>query len=137
VRLGRLRRARWAAWLATVAVILNTLVPVHLAFDLAESFDTAHQHEADAPGRGLEWRALVLLTGHDADDRKPVHHGKAHEITCPVCTALGSLGGIAPVAGPVLSVPATIAVSNAFAAVDDAPATATTGAYRSRAPPLA
>ena len=43
MRARKWRGKIWAARLGLLALALNALVPVHLAFDLAEAFEPAHQ----------------------------------------------------------------------------------------------
>jgi Protein of unknown function (DUF2946) len=131
MRLRRLRGNGWAVRLAILALALNALVPVHLAFDLADALAPAAHHAAG--GHGLAWRLLARLSGHL---RPAGDHGKNHS-ECPVCSALASLGGAPPAAAPVLPVPLAIAAATislqSLVVREAAPA----AAYRSRAPPLA
>jgi len=122
----------WAARLGLLALALNALVPIHLAFDIAEALEaprcSAHA-EVDNRERGL----LALLSGHRHADGKSDEHGKHH--ACPVCSALGSLAVFAPPAATALSAPTPGDLRTAHFLVQTervgAPA-----AYRSRAPPL-
>ncbi len=43
---NRLRLGAIAAWLGVIALGFNALVPIHLAFDLAHTFETATHREA-------------------------------------------------------------------------------------------
>jgi hypothetical protein len=124
----------WAARLGLLALALNALVPVHLAFDLAVAFEPAQQCGAHFEIGGAEQRLLALLSGHRESDGTSDEHGKHH--ACPVCSALGALAGFAPPAPAALlalfpvGLPTTHFVTQAERA--GAPA-----AYRSRAPPFA
>jgi hypothetical protein len=110
----------WAGRLGLLALVLNALVPIHLAFDIAGADNT-------------ERRLLALLIGHRHTGGKGEEHGKHH--ACPVCGALGALAGFVPPASTVLLIPAHANLPTAhFLAQTErfgAPA-----AYRSRAPPL-
>src|SRR5215472_7941828 len=91
------RGTEWAAWLGLLALAVNTLVPVHLAFDLAEALAPARQSANEAAG-GAEHRLLALLSGH-RETETPAHehgrHGHSHHHECAVCSALGALAGLA------------------------------------------
>jgi hypothetical protein len=117
-----------------LALALNALVPVHLAFDLAEAFAPPPQHGMPAAAHSAEWRLLALLTGHDESEGKSPEHGKQHRTDCPVCNALGTLAGFALASIAALLVPAPVAMPALPAPVEFAPAAAA-AAYRSRAPP--
>lgn len=123
----------WAARLGLLALTVNALVPVHLAFDLAEAIETqqcsAHV-DADAGAR----RLLAWLSGHHEADGKSHEHHKHH--ACPVCSTLNALAGFALAAPPALSFP-TPAGLPAAPFVIQAERTAAPAAYRSRAPPPA
>jgi hypothetical protein len=126
------RGRTWAARLGLLALALNALVPIHLAFDIAEAFEvsqcSAHA-EADNAERGL----LALLIGHHGAKGKSDEHSKHH--ACPVCTALGALATFVPPASAALSVPASADLPKAHFLVQTARFEAL-AAYRSRAPPL-
>jgi hypothetical protein len=130
----RLRRASWAVWLAVLALVLDALVPIHLALDLDEALGVAHRAAPGAIGRGFEWRLLALATGHEIGDGKP--DGEHRHPICPAFAALGALGGFATVAAPVLPAPALAAALPAPAPLAAAPDRTPAAAYRSRAPPL-
>jgi hypothetical protein len=132
MRLRRLRGNGWAARLALLALALNSLVPVHLAFDLAEALAPSAHHAAG--GHGLEWRLLARLSGHL---RPAGDHGKHHSSDCPVCNALASLGSAPPAAAPTVPLPAAVAVVVAVLPIPAVRAGAPAAAYRSRAPPAA
>jgi hypothetical protein len=123
----------WAARLGLLALALNALVPVHLAFDLAEAFK-AQQCGAHTEVGGAERRLLALLSGHREADSKSHEHGNHH--ACPVCSALGSLAGFTPPApfALLVPIPAGLPVSHFVTQAERVGAPA---AYRSRAPPLA
>ena len=67
---NRLRLGAIAAWLGVIALSLDALVPIHLAFDLAHTFETGTHREASSPAEhDFSWRLLALVTGHqDADE---------------------------------------------------------------------
>jgi hypothetical protein len=124
----------WAARLGFLALALNALVPVHLAFDLAEAFEPAQHCGAHLEVGGAEWRLLAMLSGHPQADGTSDEHGKHH--VCPVCSALGALAGFAP---PAPTAPLALSAMGLPAAhsVFKAERTGAPAAYRSRAPPLA
>jgi hypothetical protein len=128
-----LRGRIWAARLGLLALALNALVPIHLAFDIAEAFEapqcSAHA-EVDDAERGL----LALLIGHHGAKGKSDEHSKHH--ACPVCTALAALATFVPPTAAVLSIPAPADLPEAHFLVQVARFGAR-AAYRSRAPPLA
>jgi Protein of unknown function (DUF2946) len=131
----RTHRGRiWAAWLGLTALVLNALVPVHIAFDLAEAFGGAPLCSAHSEFHNAEWRVLALLSGHrDADG--PAHQqGKHHK--CPVCSALGTVAGLAPPMAAPLSIPVRDGLPAALSA-DQAETVAAPAGYHSRAPPVA
>jgi hypothetical protein len=133
MRVRKWRGRIWAARLGLLALAINALVPVHLAFNLAEAFE-AQQCRAHAEVGGAERRLLALLSGHPEADSKSDEHGKHH--ACPVCSALGALVGFAAPALTALLVP----VSSGLAVmlfVTQAERAGAPAAYRSRAPPLA
>lgn len=134
-RSGR-RGGAWAVWLGLLALVLNALVPVHLAFDLAGVFGAGHRHGARAEAQSAEWRLLALLTGHREADGRSDRHGKDHQAACPVCQALGALAGFVPAAPATFPTPAPLAIATPAPVVERAPPAAPLAAYRSRAPPL-
>jgi hypothetical protein len=124
----------WAARLGLLALALNALVPVHLAFDLAEAFEPAQHCGVNVEVGGAEQRLLALLSGHRETDDTSDEHGKHH--ACPVCSALGALAGFAP--------PAPTALLDLFPVglltthfVVQAERVGDPAGYRSRAPPSA
>ncbi|MGH7113289.1 MAG: DUF2946 family protein [Stellaceae bacterium] len=144
-RPSRLRIGVIAAWLGVVALSLDALVPIHLAFDLAEALATTTQR-AEAADHRLRWRdpsrqLLALLTGHRDGDGHPGdnsdRHGEHHRRECAVCGSLATLAGFAPAASAPLSAPLRIAAPILVAAAESAPRAAPAVAYRSRAPPIA
>ena len=127
----------WAAWLGLLALALNALVPVHLAFDLAEVLAPARH--ADEEAGSAERRLLALLSGHrEARGHADEHgrHGHRHHHDCAVCSAFGALTGLAPPALLALSTPDAIVLPAALAIVQGKPV-GTLAGYRSRAPPIA
>ncbi len=124
----------WAARLGLLALALNALVPVHIAFDLAEAFEPAHQCGARTEVGGAERRLLALLTGHREVDGAPDEHSKHH--ACPVCSALGALAGFAPPAPTALLALSPAGPPTAHTVIQ-AECAGAPAAYRSRAPPVA
>ena len=138
MRPNRLRLGGIAAWLGVIALSLDALVPVHLAFDLAHTFETATQREASSPAEhDFSWRLLALVTGHQDVDGKAGSPGKHHHPDCAVCGSLGTLAGFAPAATAPLSVPIRIETPILLATIASEPPGAPATAYRSRAPPIA
>lgn len=109
-RPNRLRLGVIAAWLGVIALSLDALVPIHLAFDLAEAFATVTPR-AEAADHDPTRQLLALLIGHRDGDG---HHGDTsdshgrHHRDCPVCAAIGTLTGFAPAALVLLSAPLRI-----------------------------
>jgi hypothetical protein len=122
----------WAARLGLLALALNALVPIHLAFDIAEGF-AAPQCSAHAEADNAERRLLALLSGHHGANRKSDEHGKHH--ACPVCSALGALAGFVAPASMALAAPTPAALPAAHFLVQSERFGAPAG-YHSRAPPL-
>ena len=134
MRARKWRSRIWAARLGLLALALNALVPVHLAFDLAEVFAPAQQCGAHVEVDGAERSLLELLSGHRETDGTSDEHGKHH--ACPVCSALGALAGFAPPAPTTLVVPSPARLPAALFVIQ-AERVGAPAAYRSRAPPLA
>ena len=124
----------WAARLGLLALALNALVPIHLAFDLAEAFEPAPHCGAQVQADGAERRLLALLSGHPETGGTSDEHGKHH--ACPVCSALGALAGFAPPAPTALLALFSVGLPTAYF-VTQAESAGTPAAYRSRAPPVA
>jgi hypothetical protein len=124
----------WAARLGLLALALNALVPVHLAFDLAEAFEPEHQRGVHAGVGGAERRLLASFSGHRETDGTSDEHGKHH--ACSVCSALGALAGFAPPAPTALLAlfPVGLPTTHFVVWVERV---STPTAYRSRAPPVA
>lgn len=140
MRLAGPRCVRWAAGLGILALVVNALVPVHLAFDLAEAVGSAHPHgvhfHSHSHARSAEWSVLARLSGHSEPHGKSHEHGKGHATACPTCSALGALAWFAPAAVLALPVPPPVALPVVLAAISDEPFSVAL-AYRSRAPPVA
>ena len=132
---GKPARFRWGAWFALVALALNALVPIHIAFDLADAL-TPHAGPMAARPHSPEWRALAVLTGHFEDAAKSHHHGK-HRVDCAICSSLGTLAGFASTATVVLPLPVAFPAMLPAAARAEELARTPAAAYLSRAPPLA
>ena len=135
---NRLRLGAIAAWLGVIALSLDALVPIHLAFDLAHTFETAtHQKDSSPAEHDFSWRLLALVTGHQDPDGKAGSPVKHHREDCAVCSSLGTLAGFAPAATAPLSVPIRVETPILLAAIASEPPAAPATAYRSRAPPIA
>ncbi len=136
MRSGKPRCIRWAAWLALAALALNALVPIHVAFDVAEAVEAmrtpagaeeaAHDHLRDV---------LALLSGHRETGHQSRHHDKNHQ-SCAVCTALATLGGFVQPVVIALLLPPAGTTPIALPAVAAEPGGVVLS-YRSRAPPIA
>jgi hypothetical protein len=124
----------WAGRLGLLALALNALVPVHLAFDLAEAFEPAQHCGAQIEGDHAERRLLALLSGHRETGGASDEHGKHH--ACPVCSALGALAGLAPPAPMAMLALFPVGLPTAHPVIQ-AERVGTPAAYRSRAPPVA
>jgi Protein of unknown function (DUF2946) len=137
MRPNRLRLGAIAAWLGVIALGFNALVPIHLAFDLADALEPgAHRHASQATGHGIEWRLLALVTGHGDADAKPDGPTTHRHADCAVCSALGTLAGFAPAAAAKLPTSVIVEASTALAAIKSEPHGKPPTAYRSRAPPV-
>jgi Protein of unknown function (DUF2946) len=134
----RLRLRAIAAWLGVIALSLDALVPIHLAFDLAHAFETpTHGEDSGAAEQNFSWRLLALVTGHHDADRTADSHNKHHREHCPVCSSLGTLAGFAPAVTAPLSVPIRVETPVLLATIASEPPGAPATAYHSRAPPIA
>jgi hypothetical protein len=134
MRARQWRSRIWAARLGLLALALNALVPVHLAFDLAEAVEPPQHCGAHVEIGGAEQRLLALLSGHRETDGTSGEHGKHH--ACPVCSALGALAGFAPPAPTAPLALSPIALPTAHS-ITQAERAGVPAAYRSRAPPAA
>jgi hypothetical protein len=139
---NRLRLGAIAAWLGVIALSLDAFVPIHLAFDLAHTFETAtHREASSAAEHDFSWRLLALVTGHKDEDApsdgKAGSHVKHHRENCPVCSSLSTLAGFAPVGTAPLSVPIRVETPILLATIASEPPGAPATPYRSRAPPIA
>ncbi len=127
---------RWAACAGILALALNALVPVHLAFDLVEELAPAHHGSAQSEKHTLEWRVIAALIGHDAHDADDTDdHGHHHDATCPVVAAFSALTGLVTTTAPTIAQPIAVAHVDLPAPAATRPADAPSVAYRSRAPP--
>src|SRR5215469_7282283 len=127
-----------AARLGLLALVLNSLVPIHIAFDLAEALAPAHHRSAHthAGAGSAERHLLAFLVGHLHVGGKSHDHGNAHGAACAVCSALGALAGFTPPMPTALSAPVTSELPTALSVVQGE-LVRTTAAYHSRAPPAA
>jgi Protein of unknown function (DUF2946) len=142
MRPNRMRLGAIAAWLGVIALGLDALVPIHLAFDLGRAFEhPSHRRDSGAAGHDLSSRLLALVTGHHDEDAQSgdgtKDHGKHHHADCAVCGSLASLAGFAPASAVLLPVSIRIDVPTLLAAAEIPPRADCTAAYRSRAPPIA
>jgi hypothetical protein len=128
----------WAAWLGLLALAVNALVPVHLAFDLAEALAPARQ-SADEEAGDAERHLLALLSGYreaesPADEHGKHEHGHRDHHGCPVCSAFGALTGLALPTPVLLPFADAAGLAAPLPASEIEPAGNPVG-YRSRAPP--
>lgn len=138
MRLGRPKLKAIAAWLGIFALSINALLPIHLAFDLADAVAGAggrlaqasphHQHD----GRHL----LATLAGHRDGGGKSGGPVDRHHLDCFVCGSLGALAGFAATAGIALPTPALLDAPALLTAAAVELRGAAPAAYRSRAPPV-
>ncbi len=132
--LRRLRHCGVALWLGLVALGLNALVPIHFAFDIA---DTLKPERAEHAGFQHSGRHLLAeLVGHrDAGDTSHGQGDRRH-LDCPVCSSLGTLAGFAPTAGAALSTPFLVEAPPELAAASGEFFGTGPAAYHPRAPPI-
>jgi hypothetical protein len=134
MRLRRRKRISLAAWLGFVALGIQALVPIHLAFDLVAALDqggTKPAH-ADRP----EGELLAALAGHHHPRNNPNRGSDSHHADCMVCNSLGTLGTLAPPLPAALPSPVLLPSAPAFAALPTKLAGASPAGYFSRAPPI-
>jgi hypothetical protein len=124
----------WAARLSLLALALNALVPVHLAFGIAEVLGAPPQCSAHVEAGGVDRLLLALLSGH-RDTGGGTSDEQSKHRACPVCSALGALAGFAPPAPAVLSALSPGGLPNAHSVIQVERA-GPPAAYRSRAPPV-
>ena len=122
---GRPRGVRWAGWLGVLALALNALVPIHLAYDLAAAI-------ADRPAAGEH-----AGHHHQHSDGKPHHHHGDDGKACQFCAAAVTLAGFGLPSAVVLPTPTADAASLPAGAAVRFVLKAAPAAYRSRAPPIA
>lgn len=139
MRPNRLGQWAIAAWLGVIALGLNALVPIHLAFDLAHALAPERHHHDAAADRDFVQCLLSLLTGHhDEADHDGPAKGSHHHDGCAVCGAIGTLAGLAPATAVVgLAHPALVHAAAPPTVQLGAQHAASPAAYRSRAPPFA
>ena len=137
MRPNRLRLKAIAAWLGVIALGFNALVPIHLAFDLADAVVPVDPHaEADAD-HDIVRSLLALLIGHDEDQDRPASDKRHQHGHCAVCEAVATLAGFAPAVVAPLVIPAFVYAATLTASSAAAPHPAPPAAYQARAPPLA
>jgi hypothetical protein len=127
---------RWAARAGILALLLNALVPVHLAFDLDQALESTLCHAPGSEHHSLQWRVLALLIGHPVHDANDDHGGEHHGATCPVIAAFGALTGLVTTTAPTLPHPIAVAAVDPTTPAVDPPTIVPAVAYRSRAPPI-
>jgi Protein of unknown function (DUF2946) len=125
-----------AAWLGVIALSLNALVPIHLAFDLAHAL-APDGHEDAAPDHDFVRCLLTLVIGHHDDDADHPPGHKHHHDNCAVCGAIVTLVGFASATVMQLAAP-VVAYAIALSPTEFAvPVSTLFPAYHSRAPPIA
>lgn len=132
--ISKRKRRALVAGLGLFALLLDALIPIHLAFDLAEALglDRTPIAAADAARH-----VLAELVGHESQPAKPGgdndHH---HHHDCAACAAAGTLAAFQ--APPAAALPAPNAAAQPVLAATRGAllAKASPAAYRSRAPPL-
>jgi hypothetical protein len=124
-----------AAWLGILALNVNALLPVHLAFDLADAL-AGERHEQACPWHQHDGRHLLaaLAGHHDSGGKSGAPSNRSH-IDCFVCGSLSALAGFAGSAGIALPTPTLVDTRMSLAAATVELRGASTFAYRSRAPP--
>ena len=135
MRLGRPKVNSIAAWLGICALILNALVPIHLAFDLADALDNGYREHVGHHHHGSRHGLLAALVGHRHSDGKSEGQSKHPHLDCAVCGTLGAIGGFAPVSAIAVPVPTLVNASPAPDATTSDIRSLFHAAYRSRAPP--
>lgn len=123
-----------AVWLGICALILNALVPIHLAFDLADALGNKPQEHVDHH-HGSRHGLLAALVGHRHSDGKSDGQSKHRHLDCAVCGTLGAIGGFAPASPIAVPVPKLADASPPLNATAGELRSLSYAAYRSRAPP--
>ena len=139
MKVKRWRTRIWSTRLSLLALALNALVPVHLAFDLAGALRPACRAAYGEADGAAERYLAALISGHrEAECQADEHgrHGHSHRHECAVCSALGALAGFAPPVPTALPAPVTAELPRTLSVVQDE-LVRTTAGYRSRAPPAA
>jgi hypothetical protein len=117
----RIRRSRWfvmRAAIATFAIVVQALIPVVVAAEIAAA--------AGAP---------PICSVPAGGDHRGDHHSPSG--TCSICTALAAASAVTAPAPPAVPLPRLTATSLPAAVTIDAAEIALPTFYRSRAPPLA
>jgi hypothetical protein len=136
VRLGRPILNTIAAWLGILALSVNALLPIHLAFDLADAL-AGERHEQASPGHRHDGRhMLAALAGHRDSGGESGGAANGRHVDCFVCGSLGTLAGFAVAADVALPTPALVDAPALLAAATVESRGAALTAYRSRAPPI-
>jgi hypothetical protein len=135
---SRLRVRAVAAWLGVIALGLNALVPIHLAFDLAHALAPERHGENTVADHDLVGCLLTLVTGHhDENEDHSSPDKEHHHQDCPVCGAIGTLAGFAPAAVVLPAIPVDTDGAAFLPTFATALHIVPLAAYRSRAPPIA
>jgi hypothetical protein len=138
---NRGRETPAGAWLATIAMLLQVLLPVLVGFAMSDA----------ATAGGSDTHCLLMHASGPSgapDATPPAHHhgggapaenapyGKGLVPCCPLCTALQAVHGFTT--PPAIGVPAPRFNGSVASVSADEPLVATTysAAYSSRAPPL-
>jgi hypothetical protein len=136
VRLGRSKLKVIAGWLGILALSVNALLPIHLAFDLADALAGERHEQASPQHRHDGSRLLAALAGHHDSGGKSGGAANGRHLDCFVCGSLGALAGFAGSADVALPTPALVDAPGLLAAATVELRGAFPNAYRSRAPPI-
>lgn len=123
-----------AAWLGILALLLDALVPIHLAFDLVGALDASDTHHADDAHVGPSHELLAKLVGHKSHPGEPGgdHHGRADCAVCAATSVLAAFAAPPPAILPAPAAPQPVALATRHTILSGAPP----ASYRSRAPPF-
>jgi hypothetical protein len=132
---GRSKLRIIAAWVGVLALGLNALVPIHLAFDLAAAL--AGERPAHAGNHHHDEHSLLAaLVGHrHADSKSNAPPGGGHP-DCGVCGSISTLSAFAAAATSPLPIPAFLGGPTLRTAATAVLRGGPFAAYRSRAPPV-
>jgi hypothetical protein len=138
MRPNRPRLRTIAAWLGVIALCVNALFPIRVAFglaaDLTHARECGHYHTGATPPDPA-WQVLALLTGQDSTADPSQSHKGLHPVAGAVCGFVASPAAFTVPLAAALALPATLADARlTLAAAADEPRP-TVSAYHSRAPP--